>query len=129
MKILLDTHTFLWWDANPQKLSANVMEALSNPENSIFLSVVSAWEVQIKKQLGKLSLSIPLDEMIESQEQVNRMVVLPIELKHILALDNLPAHHKDPFDRLLIAQAKTEQMTIASADPAFSQYDVKVIWN
>lgn len=129
MKIMLDTHTFLWWDANPEKLSASVMEALSNPENSIFLSVVSAWEVQIKKQLGKLYLSIPLDEMIESQEQVNRMVVLPVELKHVLALDNLPAHHKDPFDRLLIAQAKAEQMAIASADPLFAQYDVKVIWD
>jgi PIN domain nuclease of toxin-antitoxin system len=126
---MLDTHTFLWWDANPEKLSASVMEALSNPENSIFLSVVSAWEVQIKKQLGKLYLSIPLDEMIESQEQVNRMVVLPVELKHVLALDNLPAHHKDPFDRLLIAQAKAEQMAIASADPLFAQYDVKVIWD
>ena len=68
MKILLDTHTFLWWDANPEKLPAGVVEVLSNPENNIFLSVVSAWEVQVKKQLGKLSLSIPLEEMIESQE-------------------------------------------------------------
>ena len=129
MKILLDTHTFLWWDAAPEKLSANVIEALSNPENNIFLSVVSAWEVQIKKQLGKLSLSIPIHEMIESQEQINGLVVLPVELKHILALDNLPNHHKDPFDRLLIAQAKSEQLTIASADPVFLQYDVKIRWD
>lgn len=127
MNILLDTHTFLWWDSNPEKLSSATLAALSNPENRIFLSTVSAWEIQIKKQLGKLAITVPLDEMIESQQQVNNLIILPVDLKHILALDNLPIHHKDPFDRLLIAQAKSETMSIASADPIFSQYDVSII--
>jgi PIN domain nuclease of toxin-antitoxin system len=128
MKILLDTHTLLWWDSEPEKLGPTVSGVLSNTENSVFISVVSAWEIQIKKQLGKLSLSVPLGELIESQQQVNEVQILPIQLNHILALDELPAHHKDPFDRLLIAQARAEGLKVASADPVFSQYDVDVIW-
>jgi PIN domain nuclease of toxin-antitoxin system len=129
MKILLDTHAFLWWDSSPEKLPPGVLELLTNAENSIFLSVASVWEVQIKTQLGKLSLSIPLDEMLESQRQVNSVEILPVHLRHVLALGHLPAHHKDPFDRMLIAQAKTEDMLISSADPAFAHYDVKVVWD
>jgi PIN domain nuclease of toxin-antitoxin system len=128
MKILLDTHTFLWWDSSPEKLARAVANLLSDPGNSIILSVASAWEIQIKKQLGKISLSIPLAEMIESQQQVNGVEILPINLKHVLSLDGLPTHHKDPFDRILIAQAKTEGMVIASADPIFSKYGVEVMW-
>ncbi len=128
MKILLDTHTFLWWDSDPERLSPRVAELLSDPENSLVLSVASAWEIQIKKQLGKLAFSVPLDEMLESQQQVNGMEVLPIQLTHVLALDALPAYHKDPFDRILIAQAKTEGLVIASADPQFSQYGIDLVW-
>ena len=128
MKILLHTHAFLWWDSNPEKLALAVAKLLSDPGNSIILSVASAWEIQIKKQLGKITLSIPLAEMLESQQQVNGVEILPINLNHVLALDGLPTHHKDPFDRILIAQAKTEGLVIASTDPVFSEYDVEVIW-
>ena len=128
MKILLDTHAFLWWDSNPEKLAPPVVKLLSEPENSIFISVASAWEIQIKKQLGKLALSIPLEEMLDSQRQVNDLEILPIHLNHVLALDGLPTHHKDPFDRILIAQAKAEGLIIATADPEFSKYEVEVIW-
>ncbi len=128
MKILLDTHAFLWWDSEPEKLAPIVSDMLSDAENSIFFSVVSAWEIQIKKQLGKLSLSISLAEMIEGQQQVNKVSILPVQLHHVLALDELPTHHKDPFDRLLIAQAKIDGLKIVSADSIFSKYDVDVIW-
>jgi len=101
---------------------------LSQTENTVYVSVVSAWEIQIKKQLGKLSLAVSLAELMESQQQVNEVIILPVQLNHILALDELPTHHKDPFDRLLIAQARIEGMGIATADPVFSKYDIKVIW-
>lgn len=128
MKILLDTHAFLWWDSSPEKLGKTVTELLSQTENAVYVSVVSAWEIQIKKQLGKLSLAVSLAELMESQQQINEVNILPVQLNHILALDELPTHHKDPFDRLLIAQARIEGMEIATADPVFSKYDIKVIW-
>jgi PIN domain nuclease of toxin-antitoxin system len=128
MKILLDTHTVLWWDSRPEKVTELGAKLLADPGNNIVLSVASAWEIQIKKQLGKISLSIPLEEMIESQRQVNGVEILPINLNDVLSLDGLPTYHKDPFDRIVIAQAKTEGIVIASADPIFSKYDVEVIW-
>jgi PIN domain nuclease of toxin-antitoxin system len=128
MKILLDTHTFLWWDSSPEKLGKTVTELLSQTENVVYVSVVTAWEIQIKKQLGKLSLTVPLAELLESQQEVNDVNILQVQLNHVLALDELPFHHKDPFDRLLVAQARIEGMEIATADPVFSKYDVKVIW-
>lgn len=128
MRILLDTHVFLWWDSDPGKLSARVNSLLSNPEHIIVLSVASTWEIQIKKQLGKLSLSIPLDELIESQQQINEIEILPVHLAHVLMLDNLPPHHKDPFDRIIISQAKVEDIVIVSADPVLAKYDIEIVW-
>ncbi|MDL1909217.1 type II toxin-antitoxin system VapC family toxin [Chloroflexi bacterium CFX6] len=128
MKILLDTHAFLWWDSSPERLAPSAASLLNDPENSIIVSVASAWEIQIKKQLGKITLSVPLMEMLESQQQVNGVEILPVNLNHVLSLDGLPTHHKDPFDRILIAQAKAEGFVIASADPVFSKYGVEVIW-
>jgi PIN domain nuclease of toxin-antitoxin system len=128
MKLLLDTHTFIWWDSEPEKLSTRVLKLCQDQANTILFSVVSAWEMQIKLQLGKLKLNLPLAEVIESQRQTNNIQVLPITLAHVLALQNLPAHHKDPFDRLLIAQAKNEDAVLLSNDPAFANYPVKLIW-
>jgi len=128
MRILLDTHVFLWWDSDPGKLSARVNNLLSDPENTIVLSVVSVWEIQIKKQLGKLSLSIPLDELLESQQQVNELEILPVNLEHVLMLENLPSVHKDPFDRMPAAQAKAENLTIMRADPTLASYDIEIVW-
>jgi PIN domain nuclease of toxin-antitoxin system len=92
------------------------------------ISVVSAWEMQIKVQLGKLSLTAPLGEIIAGQQKLNQLEVLPINLPHILALDGLPNHHKDPFDRLLIAQARIENAVLISRDTVFGQYPVNVEW-
>lgn len=127
MKLLLDTHIFLWWDSEPTKLSNNVLTALTDPRNSLFLSVVSAWEMQIKKDIGKLSLRIALADMLIEQETKNQIKVLPIEAKHIFGLETMPQHHKDPFDRLIIAQAIVEDLTVISNDGIFSSYGIKLL--
>ncbi len=128
MRFLLDTHTFIWWTGEPDKLSARVLELLQNPEHSFFLSLVSVWEMQIKVQLGKLTLELPLPDLIAAQLEQNSFELLPIRLEHILRLSALEPHHKDPFDRLLIVQAQTETMTLLSRDPVFGSYDVDVAW-
>ncbi len=105
MKLLLDTHTFIWWDSEPSKLSKKALELLIDKDNIRLLSVVSLWEIQIKHQLGKLTLNKALGEIIAIQKK-NYIEILPIDVSHVLALDGLPIRHKDPFDRLLIAQLK-----------------------
>lgn len=128
MKLLLDTHTFIWWDSNPAKLSPQALAHCQDRQNALLLSVASVWEMQIKLQLDKLKLTLPLAELIESQQQRNSLEILPVLLTHVLALQHLPAHHKDPFDRLLIAQANVEDVVIVSNDPMFPKYTDKVLW-
>ena len=127
MRILLDTHIFLWWDNDPDQLSAQAKILCQDSVNTLVLSVVSVWEMQIKQQLGKLTLRLPLSELIEDQQHTNGMEILPISLAHVLALETLPPHHKDPFDRLLIAQANTESIGLLSVDPIFRQYTVSLM--
>jgi len=128
MKLLLDTHTFIWWDSEPTKLSTKVLALCQNQENTLILSVASVWEMQIKSQLGKIKLNLPLEELIESQHKINSIEILPITLEHILALEGLPSHHKDPFDRLLIAQANKERAVLVSCDSIFAEYPVSLLW-
>jgi PIN domain nuclease of toxin-antitoxin system len=127
MKFLLDTHAFLWCDSEPEKLSRHIQELCQDHGNALLLSVASIWEMQIKKQLGKLQFRMPLSEIIQ-QQQENGIEILPIEASHVLALESLPNHHKDPFDRLLIAQAIIEKAIIISSDPIIAQYPIKVEW-
>jgi len=128
MKLLLDTHVFLWWATEPEKLSPVVAALCADKRNSLHISVASIWEMQIKADLGKLSLSCPLNELIRKQQQHNYLSVLPVQVHHVYALKQLPPIHKDPFDRLLIAQTKVEDMVLLSADGFFKQYDVAVMW-
>jgi PIN domain nuclease of toxin-antitoxin system len=128
MKLLLDTHAFIWWASEPQRLSQKVLTLCQDRANTLMISVASIWEMQIKLQLGRLRLTLPLRNLIESQQQANNLQVLPIELSHVLALDNLPLHHRDPFDRLLIAQSNVEDAPLVSMDRAFSEYQVKLLW-
>ncbi len=128
MKLLFDTHTFIWWDSEPNKLSSKALELLSNSANIKLLSIVSIWEIQIKHQLGKLSLILPLKNIIDEQINNHNISILPIATDHILGLNNLPLHHKDPFDRLLISQAKIEDATLISCDSIFQNYPVTVDW-
>jgi PIN domain nuclease of toxin-antitoxin system len=103
------------------------MSILANPDNDLFLSLTSIWEMQIKIQLGKLQLSDSLPEILKTQQVENNLELLTIALEHVWALDSLPDHHKDPFDRLLIAQAQTEGMTLVSADGIFGMYEVELL--
>ena len=127
MKILLDTHIFIWMATEPECLSTDLADKIVNPQNSIFLSIVSIWEMQIKVALGKLDLMSDLEITIDSQVKSNGIQLLLIDLQHIHALKNLPSHHRDPFDRLLIAQSQIEQMTLATVDRLFDLYGIDLI--
>jgi len=127
MKLLFDTHVFIWWADNPEKLSHAALSALQDEANDLLLSVASVWEMQIKIQLGKLKLKLPLKELIKNQQETNDLSVTPVTLTHVLALDALPFHHHDPFDRLLIAQSIEEGLTLVSEDSQFSAYSVKLL--
>jgi PIN domain nuclease of toxin-antitoxin system len=128
MKLLLDTHIFLWLDGSPERLSATALAACEDTSNQLYLSVVSAWEIQIKYQINRLELEVSLEEMIQGQQDANGLSILQVALCHIYMLQQLPLHHNDPFDRLLIAQAKSEQMRLVSADGQFGPYIVDLIW-
>jgi PIN domain nuclease of toxin-antitoxin system len=127
MKGLLDTHTFIWWDSDPGKLSPRAVAFLRDPANTILLSVVTVWELVIKLHLGRLTLALPLPNIV-AQQQANGLQVLPVGLDHVLAVERLPSIHKDPFDRLLAAQANVEGAVLLSADPVFQHYPVSVVW-
>ncbi len=128
MNLLLDTHTFIWLANEPELLSQEAHDLIADTSNTIILSAVSSWEMQIKVQIGKLDLGKNLAEIIAEQQEQNSIVILPVALAHTLKIADLPLHHKDPFDRLLIAQALVEDMTILSKDAAFKNYDAKVVW-
>jgi PIN domain nuclease of toxin-antitoxin system len=128
MKLLLDTHTFIWWDNEPDKLPKQIHDSCQDPTNELLLSLASVWELQIKIQLGKLKLRTVLEKVITDQQTQNGLGFLPITPAHIFELQNLPHHHRDPFDRLLIAQARLEDATPLSKDEIFASYPVTVLW-
>lgn len=128
MKVLIDTHVFIWLDTQPEKLSKKALEICQDTDNQLYLSMASVWEMQIKVQLGKLDLKVPLADMIKVQQQDNDLQVLNITLEHVYQLQKLPFHHNDPFDRMIIAQSFLENMPVISVDGVFRQYDVSVLW-
>ena len=127
MKLLLDTHTFIWWDSDPAQLSPPALAAVRDPANEAWLSVASVWEMVIKAELGKLTLRLPLADIVQ-QQQANGLRILPVTLPHALAVEGLPAIHKDPFDRVLIAQANVEGAELVSGDQTVRQYPVRILW-
>ncbi len=128
MQLLLDTHVLLWWINDSDMLSVKARKAIANAENECFLSLASCWEMAIKCSLGKLALSRPLDQFIPEQLSRNSIRLLNIDFRHITKVATLPYHHRDPFDRLLIAQASLEKMTLVTADTAIAQYGIKCLW-
>lgn len=128
MRYLLDTHTFIWMDSDPSRLSARVFNICQDSSNALVLSVASVWEMMIKTQAGKLTLPASPAYLIKSQRRTNGIRVLPIKLSHVLGLSDLPHHHKDPFDRLLVAQAMAENLVVLSHDPQIARYPVPVVW-
>lgn len=125
---LIDTHVLLWWFFNDPKLSEPAFEIIKNPENIIFVSSASGWEIATKYRLGKLPHAHEAVERLPELIQRSRMKVLPILLEHALLAAKLPGPHKDPFDRMLIAQGQIEKMPIITSDIVFNEYDVSLIW-
>ncbi|ESQ07826.1 MAG TPA: type II toxin-antitoxin system VapC family toxin [Desulfofustis sp.] len=127
-RYLLDTHTFIWWIEDSPRLSDSVREIIGDSENECWFSLVSAWEMAIKISLERLKLAIPLKRYIPEHSAANNFNVLAIDFRHITKVAHLPFQHRDPFDRLLIAQAMTEKMVILSADPALDGYAIERVW-
>ena len=127
MKAILDTHAFLWAIAQDEKLSRRAQKIFTGP-NDLWLSVASIWEIMIKLQIGKLPLPLPTGPYVVKKLAENRIEVLSITLDHVLRTESLPLHHRDPFDRLLIAQCVEEELPIITADPIIERYPVEVIW-
>ena len=128
MKLLLDTHTLLWFIAGSTSLSAVARSAIENAANEKFVSIVSIWETAIKVSIGKISLTAPFDDLFPHQLTVNSFELLPVKVEHISVITTLPFHHRDPFDRLLIAQAIEEKMTLLSVDEVFDDYGIGHLW-
>ncbi len=128
MRFLLDTHTFLWWITDDPHLSERARQVISDPENEMFLSAASGWEMAIKTQLGKLQLPDRFEQFIAEQLFRNNITSLPVMMSHALHVQSLPLHHRDPFDRLLIAQGQLEKMPIITTDSVFADYDVEIVW-
>jgi len=128
MKALLDTHVFLWWITDDQRLSSRVREIIADGTNEILFSAASGWEIAIKTRLGRLQLPDDPEIFIPEQLELNAIEVLPVQIGHALHVYQLPSHHRDPFDHLLIAQAQLEKLPILTADPQISRYPVEIIW-
>jgi PIN domain nuclease of toxin-antitoxin system len=128
MRALLDTHVFLWWNQDDPQLSAVARSTIEDGRNELYLSAASAWEIAIKTAKGRLVLPSPPDRYVAERLAYYGFQALPIQLSHALAVAALPHIHVDPFDRLLVAQSRYEQLPIITADAAFVRYDVQVLW-
>lgn len=128
MTVLLDAHAFLWFIVGNPKLSNTARRVIEEQAQIRLLSVASLWEIAIKHSLGRLTLAVPFSQIIPLQLNTNGIGLLGIEFEHLDALVTLPFHHRDPFDRLLIAQAMVARISIVSADPAFDAYPVTRVW-
>jgi PIN domain nuclease of toxin-antitoxin system len=128
MRLLLDTHTFLWFIDGNANLSTSTRALIEDMANEVFLSVASLWEMAIKVSLRKLQLEHPFEILMPEQLSLNGIELLGITVSHVANVAVLPFHHRDPFDRLLIAQSLAERMPIVSRDPAFDSYPVTRLW-
>ncbi len=126
MKLLLDTHVLIWWDEGA--LPRAIREVCLDEANTLVISAATVWELQIREALGKLRLRTSVRTMVDEQLEVNGLEFLPISLRHIWELGNLPRLHGDPFDRMLVAQARYEGLTMLSADKGVREYPVNVLW-
>lgn len=124
MKLLLDTNTFLWWRAGSPGLPARVTDQINNPANEILVSIASLWEIAIKRALGKLRFPEDFEQVMADEE----FDLLGIAYAHLRVLGDLPQHHRDPFDRLIISQSLGERIPVATNDGAFAAYGVQIVW-
>ena len=128
MRVLVDTHVFLWWVEGDRALPPKARAALADPDNECLVSLASVWELAIKAGLGKLKLSLPVKRYVVENVAANDFRMLDIKIAHVGRVETLASHHGDPFDRMLIAQALEENLPVVTADPIFRKYGVKRIW-
>jgi PIN domain nuclease of toxin-antitoxin system len=128
VRLLLDTHTLVWALAEPERLSLRARTAIASSANEAFVSMASAWELAILEGLSRVTLGAPLATVFTARLAAMRFRLLPIQLQHLAALAGLPQHHRDPFDRLLVATAVAERLTLVSSDARFGAYDATVLW-
>jgi PIN domain nuclease of toxin-antitoxin system len=128
MRYLLDTHAFLWWVLDDERLSAAARKVIADGSNELFLSAASGWEIAIKAGLGRIVLPQHPSEFLVEQMRVNAIQPLPISMSHALSVMELPPHHRDPFDRMLVVQSKCEAMLLITCDEQILQYEVQTVW-
>ncbi len=128
MNALLDTHALLWYLAGSSELSAAALAAIQDPANTLFVSPATLWEIGIKDALGKLTLPEPFEQMFPTRLDADGILLLPVLIPHLHRHRHLPFHHHDPFDRIIVAQALVEDMTIITRDSEFPAYGVKLLW-
>jgi PIN domain nuclease of toxin-antitoxin system len=128
LRLLLDTHAFLFWLHEPARLGPAALDAIADRDNHVCWSIASSWEVAIKVGLGKLSIGGEVSDIIPTELLRSGFTLLPVDHAHVLAVSALPRHHGDPFDRLLIAQARAEALTLVSGDERLRPYDVPILW-
>ena len=128
MKYLLDTHILIWFLSGDEKLNFYTKQLIENEENELLVSIASLWEMSIKFNLGKLQLQKPFDQLFPQQLEENNIDILKVKIEHLKLLCNLPLHHRDPFDRLIVCQGLFEQISIISKDTILDKYGVKREW-
>lgn len=128
MRILLDTHAFLWTAVGAPQLSENAANLFLEEQNELYLSIASLWEMAIKCSLGKLTFHKPIESYVLDMLQENAIQLLPIDFRHVMRVSGLPFHHRDPFDRLIVSQAIEEKIAILSCDEVFDAYGIKRLW-
>jgi PIN domain nuclease of toxin-antitoxin system len=128
MRVLLDTHTLLWWIAGDDCLSSRALDVMGDAGNTLLLSAASGWEIAIKVGLGRIELPRPIGTFLSEQLRQNRIDVLPIQMGHAFRVQELPSLHRDPFDRMLVAQAQLERLPILTSDAWIARYDVETLW-
>ena len=128
MRVLIDTHVFLWWVEGDRRLPTRARTALADPDNECLFSLASVWELAIKSALGKIKLALPVRRYVVENAAANGFRMLDIGLAHVGRVESLAKHHGDPFDRLLVAQSLEDSLPIVTADPIFRKYGVRRIW-
>jgi PIN domain nuclease of toxin-antitoxin system len=128
VRLLLDTHAFLWWSIDDPQLSGGAREAITAAAHEVYVSAATAWEIAIQAALGRIDVPEDLDAFIAAEMRRSRFLPLPVSIRHAVAVRDLPPHHRDPFDRLLVAQALGEGLTLISGDPLVAAYPVSVLW-
>ena len=128
MRLLLDIHSFLWFAGGNDRLSPKARAAIEDMKNAAYLSMASLWEMAIKINIGKLELPKPLGVLVSEQIRENEFAMLRSEVEHFMVYTELPLYHRDPFDRMMIAQAQVENLSVVSKDAAFADYDIDLLW-